>query len=326
MPQFNSALDKLPRTSFSQLAFPCAGHRLRGTQRKHVHEYPHRDGGAPEKLGRSVYTVSIKGIFHDTLESFPDLYPRTLNDLQQLFEQGTTARFVHPSVGTFPAFISSWDRYDDPKHRSGEWVEMELTEDQTSDFLTTSILDSAHVAAIGQTAANVATQLKSLQAQLIQPANASSGIAIPPSQIAAQIALSQPEIDLFDALQTLSDEIAGVSDTATLYGNLLQAKAEQFASICAQLDRAQCLQDARGFVLMDAVHDAWALALRILNDTQQKRVQLRKYNVPRTEPMTSVSTDLYGDATHTDDLLALNPVPNPLVVRAGTQILYYPAI
>jgi hypothetical protein len=326
MAQFNSALDKLPRTSFNALEFPCAHHRIHAIQRKHVHEYPHRPGGSPEKLGRSLYTVTVRGVFHDTLEAYPDLYPRTINDLQVLFENGTTAQFVHPSVGSFPAFISSWDRSSDPRSRSGELVEIELTEDQTTNFLTTSILDSAHFAALGSTADEVAAQLASLQAQLVPNPDQSTTVNLPASAIAAQVNFTQSDTNLFDAIQSLANDITGIGDTAELYGNLLQAKADQMANVCAQIDSSLSLQDPRSFLLMDSLHDLWALALRIQQDSQQQRVQLQTWNVTMTMPITAVSAAIYnGDASHAEDLLSLNDIPNPLAVRAGTTLNYYPA-
>ena len=40
----------------------------------------------------------------------------------------------------------------------------------------------------------------------------------------------------------------------------------------------------------------------------------------------AVSTAIFGDATHTDDLLSLNAVPDAYRVSAGTKIRYYPAV
>lgn len=323
--QFQSALDNLPRSQFGSIIFPVARHRLRATQRKHIHEFPHRDGGAPEKLGRSLYTITLQAPFHRDLEQFPDLYPRSINDLQVLFEQGKTQKFVYPTVGSFDAFISAWDRQSDARVRSGELVEMELTEDQSSDFLTTEILDSAHFAAFGSTADEVAAQLASLQAQLIPSADATATVAIPPEQIAAKVDFSANDLGLFDSLQALANDITGISDTADLFSNLVQTKVQQLANICGQIDQSLSLQDARSFNLLEAVHNLWGLCTRVLNDSQQQRVSIQQWIVPISMPITMVATRLYGNASRADDLLALNDIPNPQSVRAGTTINYYPA-
>lgn len=322
--QFQSALDGLPRTSFGSLVFPCAHHRLRGSFRKHRHEWPHRPAGASEKLGRGIYSISVRGEFHDTLDAYPDLYPRTINDLQLMYEQGTTATFVHPTVGRFNAFISEWDRYTDPRVRSGEVVDMEFEEDQNSNFLTQDIINSAHFASLGPSADEVANQLAAVQAQLVLPPPV-TGVSLPPSVIAAQLNVTTADLSLFDALQTVANDIAGIGDTASLYGNLVSAKAQQLANICAEIDQSLSMQDARAYYLVDAIHNLWELAVRIQQDSQQKRVLIQTYFVPTTMPLTSIANALYGDASRAEDLLALNQIDDPLRVPAGTPISYYPA-
>ena len=51
--------DLLKAMSFNGVAFPYKSYRVKGAFRKHIHEFPHIAGGAPEKLGRSLYEVSV---------------------------------------------------------------------------------------------------------------------------------------------------------------------------------------------------------------------------------------------------------------------------
>ncbi len=303
---FQSALDKQVPTSFGPWTFPATYHDLDGEQRDHIHEYSHRDAGAPEKLGRRLYTVSLTAQFHDNFPQFPDLYPYTIDQLQLAFEKGETHTFVHPSVGKFPAYIKKWRRRRDPKNRSGELVEMVVREDQQSQFLQGDIANVAHFASLDSTSGELAQQLKAVQKDLN---------------------LDPPTLSLFGAIQTLANDITGISDTAGMYGNLVLAKSQQLQNICAQLDGALGMQDARAYPVVEALHQVWQQAQLVTQDAQAKRQKLQTYIVPTTMSISQVATRIYGDASRADDLLAINAnaIPDPLSIKPPTPLLYYPS-
>jgi prophage DNA circulation protein len=303
-----STLDAQPATGFGEYTFPCSYHKLLGEQRDHIHEYPHRDAGAPEKLGRKLYTVQVRGLFYSNLEQFPSLYPFIIDNLQRMFEAGTTATLIHPSVGSIPAYIKRWDRERNPKDRAGEFVDITFQEDQQEQFLQGDISQLARNATLEAGVQELAQQLKAVQAQ-------------------NTLLLSRPTLTLFAGVQTLANEITGIADTAQMYGNLVQAKAQQLCNICNQLDTALELQEARAYELVEALHNLWAQGNLLVIDTQAKRTQTQTYTVETSMPMTAISARLYnGDASHADDLFALNAtiIPDKMRVRAGIKISYYP--
>jgi prophage DNA circulation protein len=304
---FATSLDGQPPTQFGDEIFPCAYHRLLGEQRDHIHEYPHRDAGAPEKLGRKLYTVAIRGLFYSNLEQFPDLYPGAIDRLQHASEAGTTDTFVHPSVGSIQAYIKRWERYRDPKNRAGEYVDIVMQEDQQVQFLQGDISQLARNATLEAGAEELAAQLTA-----VQQANT--------------LLMAPPTMSLFGAIQTITNEITGIGDTVGMYGNLVQAKAQQLSNLCGQMDNALELQDPRSYAVVEALHDLWASSIFLVNNAQNQGVSIQQYTVPTTMPLTAVSARLYnGDTSHTDDLLSLNNIPDPMRVKAGTKINYYPA-
>src|ERR1700722_3604570 len=294
----------LPITQFGAIKFPGETHTVDGTGRHHIHEYPHTPGGLVEKLGRSLYEITIRGNFQATFPGFPDLYPNGMQTIRGYYEQQTTLPLVHPTIGTFPAFITKWRQVKEARLLSGEKVDITFLEDQSQQFQLADLVTSADDTTVASSAAQVATELSSVRAQL---------------------ALDQKTLNLFDGVQQLSQAIGAIADTATLYGNVYGAKLQALSATCASLESSFALQDARAWPLVDAVLSLWQSANLALQDLQSKRVQMNRYIVPCNETLTDVAIAIYSDASRLSDLLSLNPlVADVLSVQAGTTILYYP--
>lgn len=292
-------------TQFGDIYFPGETHHLDGKYRHHVHEYPHSPGGAPEKLGRALYHVTVRGNFQSTFPRYPDLYPNGMNKLRGYYELGTTLTFQHPTAGRFPAFIVSWSQVRDARMLSGEKVDIEFLEDQSAQFALAELVLSADETSIGISEAQLEQDLASVQEQL---------------------ALTQNTLSIFDALQTAVNLVLAVQDTSKLYGNLYAARVNQVVGLCQQLDAAMDLQDARAWPLVADVQAVWQNALNISSDLQQQRVEIQYYTVPFTMPLAQVAINLYSDASRQSDLLSLNAdvVVDPLSVTANTKLRYYP--
>lgn len=299
-----SAHDNLARTRFGDIYFPGETHTVHGRARVHVHEYPHSPGGAPEKLGRALYNVTIRGNFQDRFPAYPDLYPNGMNALRKDYETQTTRQLVHPTVGVFPAFITGWTQVKEARLRSGEKVDIEFMEDQQTQFLADSI---AKVSGkdFALSAGQLRTELSAVRAQLL---------------------VDKPTGNLLDALQSAVNGVLAVRDTSALYGNRLSWELQRLMSVCQQVDSLTVMQDPRAYPVVNALHELWSTAVGLSNDLQQKQVRLRQWTVPQTMPLAAVATTLYGDAARASDLEALNAgtIVNPMSVPAGTQINYYP--
>lgn len=294
-----------PQTQYGDVIFPAESHVVHGSGRKHIHEYPHSPGGAPEKLGRGLWNVTIKGLFHSTFRNYPDLYPNGMNKIRRYYELQQTLTLVHPSIGSFPAFIVDYRQSKTARVRSGETLDLEFLEDQQTAFLVSATAQTSQ-ATIIVWSQNVADLMA-----LIRP----------------QLQLRPKDIGLFTSLQNAANAVLAIKDTAALYGNLLAAKVDQLASLCAQVDALPAMQDPRAWPIVNALHELWSQTVKLANDLLGRRVSLQKYIVPRTASLTIISGDLYGDTLHSSDLYALNStrITTPLAVPAGTELRYYPA-
>jgi prophage DNA circulation protein len=304
-----SAHDGLPRTSFSGIEFPAEQIDLDGEMRDHDHEYPHSPGGAPEKLGRKLYLVSILARFHATFPAYPDLYPNSMNRLRQLFEGGVTATFVHPTAGTFDGYIKQWKQCKKAKTRSGEDVQLVIKEDQQTLFGFNAIA----AASADDTAINAANNAlrQALAAKISADAQA----------------LSTKDQSIFDGINSAVAAMLAVRDTSALYGNLYAAKIARVIDLCNQADALTSMQDVRSWGVTDALHDVWRAAIGASADLQKKRAQLQVYTVPFTSSLITIATTLYGDASRASDLSSLNADrigQDQTAIRANTQLRYYP--
>ena len=135
------AFDTLQRASFQGIEFPITSMTLKGGIRDHIHEYPHAAGGAPEKLGRKLYEVSMQANFQSTFRAYPRLWPSALSKLRKIFEQQTTGDLVIPTIGTIQAYARNWTQQMEAKIRSGETATFEFVEDQGSEDLAAGIND-----------------------------------------------------------------------------------------------------------------------------------------------------------------------------------------
>lgn len=300
-----SAFDSQPATQFGDIIFPRETRTLHLVGRHHTHEYAHSPGGAPEKLGRGLYNVTIRGLFHDKFPRYPGLYPQGLLQMKQLAETQQTLDLYDAPFGKYPCFIVDFKTVWTAKSRSGEVVDIEFLEDQQTLFLVSSIASAAQVT-VTVSAQAVADRLAAIRAQLV---------------------LRHGSQDVFDAIQNTANAIFAIKDTAGLYGNLLAAKVDQLTQLCAKADQLGELQHPKAWPLIDALHNLWYQVVQIGNDIQARQVQLLTFIVPRTQTIQDIGIALYGDASKVTDLLTLNPAAigaNAMQVPAGTSLRYYP--
>lgn len=300
-----SAADNLPRTQFGSVVFPSEVTRLRMQFRHHVHEYPHAPGGSPEKLGRGLVNVTVRASFQDRFPAYPNLYPAGMQQMFVYAQNGSTQNLVHPSSGTFPAFIINWDQEKEAKLRSGEKVDIEFLEDQESSFALAAIATPDSSASLSPTSDQLAEDWLSASVQL---------------------GVTTSDQSVFDALQNAVATVEGFSDTTQLYGNRYAAALTNVINLCSQVEKLQSMQDVRAWPVLDTLFQLWEQAVSASKDLQSQRVQLQIYVVPRTMSVIEIAMFLYkGDASRQVDILTLNSdvITNPLRVRAATQIRYY---
>lgn len=292
------AFSKLQRAGFAGIQFPISSLEVRGGLRDHVHEYPHAPGGAPEKLGRKLYSIRMVGNFQATFRSYPNLWPLSLSKLRALFELQVTDDLVIPTIGTIKAYCHDWSQVATSAILSGEVATFEFYEDQSSLFLVDRLITTQ--------AANLQTQLARMDA----------------AAVLADFSKS-PRTGLFDAISNAVNGVLAFKDTNDALGDLLVAKVLATADLCAQADRLPMMNDPRNSKLADALHDLWDTLQSQAQNIINKQSPVRIYTVPSTMAVSDVSRAIYGDTTHAVELMQLNALEDALAIPAGTKVRYY---
>lgn len=283
--------------SFDGIEFPIEEFRIVGGLRDHVHEYPHASGGAPEKLGRKLYSIHVTGLFQTNFRTYgyTDLYPKGLANIRAKFERQLTAPLVIPTIGTIDVYAVNWTQSGTSKILSGEKVEIEFREDQSDSFLTIELVKVSF------------TSLRDETASLVV--------------IAEDDGLSP---DLFTGIQDAVNSLTSIGDQVDLYNDLIQVKAAAVVDQCGQLDAsADELNPANVWKTLAALHDVWAAAQKLQLDAAKAAIPLKTYRTPMIMSVTDVSRALYGDNTQSLNLMRLNSLRDPLAIPADTLLTAY---
>lgn len=287
-----SALDEMVQASFDGIVFPVKRVQVRGGLRDHVHEYPKSPGGAPEKLGRKLYTITMEGPFLNTFPKYgADLYPGSLGTLFDRFENEITSDLVVPNIGTIKAYCTNWSRDLEAKIRSGEMANFEFREDQASAFLVEHLINIQ------------ARDLSTVASTLSDEADA-AGVG-----------------KSFGSLMSSISQITHLVDKVEIYGSLAQAKILGVVGAFDELDKTvDALNDPANYTLIEAFLTAWQAANDLNENIIKERSPIVSYTVPKTMAVSDISRALYGDASHAIDLLSLNPIEDAFSVLGGTVL------
>jgi hypothetical protein len=292
-------LTDLDQFKFAGVRIPYESIRVRGGVRHHIHEFPHAAGGAPEKLGRKLYTIEVTASFLSGLNDPKLIYlwPRQLNELAKAFEKQTTEELQLPHIGVIKAFCTDWDRNLTVKALNGEAVQLSFLEDLADQFLVQKIL-TGNVRGIREL--NTKLQIQALEIR--------------------------PKPGIFDTIDAAVNSVRAVLDTADLYGGLLESKVQTLLNILAEADRRwEAFNDPDNVDLLELLHQIWEATLTLYTDIFEQGTELQHYTVPRLMTAAEVSTAIFGDATHAVDVINLNPLDDPYSITAGTDIRYYEA-
>lgn len=293
-----TVFDSLQRASFDGVEFPIEEVSLKGGIRDHVHEYPHRDGGKTEKLGRRLYVVRFMTRFEANLPGYPNLWPTSLRTLREKFEAKTIGQLVIPTVGVMNAYCFDWEQVARMEESlSGERVPLVFREEQQDDL--DAIAAFVNEGAQTGMAAQIAT---------VDEEDAANPVIQP---------------DLLTSLDNAVQSVLAIRDQADIYGSQLESKLLLVANTCSDIDRS--LTDPTASRVIDALHNLWDSALTALKDLQNQKSDLQTFTVPVLMSILEVSTKLYGDTSHQMELLQMNPIDDAFAIPANTPIRYYPA-
>lgn len=288
-----SEFDKLKPMSFAGIKFPYKEYSVKGAYRKHVHEYPHVAGGAPEKLGRSLYEVTVSVDFRAGLTS--KKYPQLITDLgvlRALWEDGTTAELHIPHIGTVKMFADDWTERVKNTDRSNVTGEIKFLEDQESAFL---VLETIQIRTADFNDAAFALQ-----------------------------GMPKSEESLWSKINNAITSVLAIRDQAQLYGSLFAAKIDGLTSLLRQADETlDELNDPANSELLDALHRLWDATLSLKNDLQEQDDYLREFTVPVAMTVGQAAAAIYGDSSRGGELMQLNILADPLNLPPGTVLRYY---
>ena len=307
-----TAFDTFPKAYFgtagSRIYFPVESSRIEGGQRDHLHKYPHSPGSSPEKLGRESYLFHVTTKFDTSYASvgYPGLYPDSLSALISAFENGTTWPFRLPQMNTeVDCYARKWTREMTNRVRSGESVTFTMVEDQTDAFVAANLFVDF---------TDVGSAMNTMDSDL----NVMGYLA----------SASTKFTNLFTALNSAVTSFLALKDTVGLYDQAVNAAAATIVNKCQQLDSIIGSQAGPADQLasvMEQLHIVWAAAQQYQQDQLSQGVVLETWTVPATMDIATLAASIYkGDTTRASDLLSLNPFPDPMQIKAGTSVQYYP--
>ena len=310
--------DRVQPASFAGIEFAVNMIEVIGGIRDHIHEFPHSDGGIPEKLGRKLYVIRMHAVFDEGILELPGNYPFGMNNLQAQCESGDTQTLVIPQLGSIQAYCRNWPRKWTWQVRSGEEADYEFVEDDvitSLDVFPSAVPSTPSMALqLGNFAAEAFLQQQRLAAAAAQ---VSPGFPLDLSQC------SNIGLGLINSVKSAFNAVLAIRDQETLAGLVLQQKIAAANQYISQLDRALSIPlDAN---LLAAVR-GMNKSLRALSANISGTVSpIKTYEVRTPMAVSAISAAVFGDTLHAMDILRMNPIENPFLVPAGTLVKYIAA-
>ena len=325
-----TAFQQLDKFSFDGIAFPIKGLEVAGGLRDHVHEYPHSPGGAPEKLGRKLYTIRVTGIFDTRVTGYGEnLWPGSIGELQDRFEEQLTADLHIPPIGTIPAYAVTWTRRATPEVQSGEEMEIEFREDQAQAFLFEGLVNIT--ATTLQTAGEeFDTQFAPLLAGgEISPLNTIIPNTTVPISRAVTVAggytrLRQADVNWLGQIRSAFTTAITYSEQPERYAGLILAKTEACIQACALgYQRIEILKNPLAWQQARAFKRVWSSAQKLRESVAGRTNRILFYTAETDTNISAVSRAIYGDTSYGGTIMRLNAIQDPFRIPKGSVLRYY---
>ena len=129
----------LQTASFRGVPFKVVAAQIKKGRRQAIHEYPYRDGGWPEDLGRAMRVYSFSG------HLIGDLAPVMQLALDTVLEMPGSGLLIHPSIGAVWASVISASTGLHRDNGRMVSVEMVFIEDKGNSLTTTLIATAVSV-------------------------------------------------------------------------------------------------------------------------------------------------------------------------------------
>jgi hypothetical protein len=313
-------LDKAQKCSFDGVEFPIISIEVVGGLRDHIHEFPHADGGAPEKLGRKLYVIRIRAIFDEGIQTQYNggtpTYPDALGLLRDVFERGLSRDLVLPNLGTIKTYCRSWPQRLDVAVRSGETADFEFVEDPQVSNAGVFVLEAVPAATAMFIQLDHFNQEGDLQQQRMDAAIAS---LVPGGSLDLTQA-SRVDPSALSGLAAAFTTIIKLRDEESLYGQLLEATVASVLRYAELVTNA--ITSPFDVSLLYAVLDIVSSTQKFEKNALNTVAPIKKYTTVRYMSVVDISKAIFGDSAHATDILTMNPIEDAFRVPPGTTISY----
>jgi hypothetical protein len=290
-----------PEGETKEIVLAAEDQELEGAMRDVVHEYPHVPGGDPEKLGRRNAVVRMTVDFAGVYPGQPELgagawEAGTVEKLLMAFDEGKTGDLVSPLLPrSIKAYCRNWSLKLRGQITSGGKATFVFAEHSKRDHLFDAVERAGKIQAME-------TRLDVLHTER----------------------LNVLKNNIFDDIDEAINVVLSVRDTVEAYDILIRAKIERLQWLFQEADdTVEELRDPENWAIYNAFLSLWETIVDLGNDITGKSIPLGYYTTPHVMTIHDLSAAIFGDATHTGDLRALNDIPDELEIRAGTRITYY---
>jgi hypothetical protein len=133
-----------------------------------------------------------------------------------------------------------------------------------------------------------------------------------------------PKPSLWDVAAQAIDSVLSYKGQIELYSSLVESKLQSALSMFNTMtDQANALSDPRNALGLVALQELWQETLKFYKDQKQAGAEFHWKRTTRDMDIGQVSVWLYGDSTHSSDLLSINAFADPYAIPSGTNIRYY---
>jgi prophage DNA circulation protein len=312
--------DFIQEGSFKGVRFDFVSAREQHANILDVKRYPARDGAVVEKRAREPLRISIMAVFIE------EDYPSQLWALSEKLDDGTPGELVHPIHGTIQAACESHEVSHDAEEADSGTISITFIEHTASTGLVFQDRPSvASVASETRTAsAEVITNADALLAETLDQLleTVSNAVALASAVYAEVYNLVQACIAVANLVSTTADQLEADGDTMSALE--IQADANQALSDVDEQIKAVADYETT------AAHD---LGRSLLN-AAGRLGDLAEIYISQKPPLTLVTVEAdisllawvharYQDSSRVNEILALNSIPDPLLIPAGTQLRAY---
>jgi len=291
--------DRVEVASFRGVEFEVQSIRDAITHRVVEHVFPYRDGANLEETGRDPRPFTIEGAF------FGEGYLARLVEFARLCDEGVTGPFVHPLLGTFDCKVMSFEFTHDGARRDNADFTLELREDGTD----TELIDFS----------GVESAAEDLQTEVDAVASYSEDlVVIVPAEDSNW--LDAVNTAIFDAAGFIEDVDSIADDLETRFEQFRKTATDAVAEVANMTQRQLDVVTSQTTEIVQGLQRCVLAAKRLRERAERIKSKIVEFPVDIVAPLSTISLRLYGDSSREADLIRINRIRNPFLVRPGAPI------